>query len=405
VRKRKQRLRRGVRRPVARAAVLRRSFSLLRATIDSTADGILVVDRAGRIAVYNRRFAEMWGIPRDLAVGSEDLSAISLVRDRIKNPEAFLARVHALYAMPEAESFDVVELVDGRIFERYSQPQRISGRCVGRVWSFRDVTERRRAEAERDGLLALEQEARALAERAVAARDEFFAAASHELKTPLTSLLLATTHLLRAAQRVGGGAREALAPALGVVERQSRRLAALADTLLDVSRLSAGRLDLEREPVDLAEVARRAAADLRDEAAASGSTVHLCDAPPVAGFWDRARILQAARAMVGNALKYGGGQPVRVTWAREDDEALLVVRDAGVGIDPAALGRIFERYERASSIHHYGGLGLGLYFVRRIAEAHGGSVAVESERGVGSKFTLRLPLEDDPHAAGRAAPS
>jgi len=366
---------------------------LLRATIDSTADGILVVDRAGRIAVHNRRFAEMWGIPRGVVVGSDDCAAISLVRAQIRDPEAFVARVRALYAMPEAESFDVVELVDGRIFERYSQPQRISGRCVGRVWSFRDVTQRRRAEAERDGLLALEQEARALAERAVAARDEFFAAASHELKTPLTSLLLATTHLLRAAQRAPGVAGEALAPALGVVERQGRRLAALADTLLDVSRLGAGRLELELERVDLAEVARRVVADLRDEAVAAGSRMELCDAPPVPGSWDRARLMQAARALVGNALKYGGGRPVRVAWARAGGDAVLEVRDAGAGIDPASLGRIFERFERASSIRHYGGLGLRLYFVRRIAEAHRGSVDAASEPGVGSTFTLRLPLD------------
>ena len=130
----------------ATAAELQELISLLRATLESTADGILVVDRQGRIATWNRRLAEMWRIPLDILESRDDDRAIASVLDQLQNPEAFLAKVRDLYATPEAESFDVLTFKDGRVFERYSRPQHIGGDVVGRVWSFRDVTEQRRAE-------------------------------------------------------------------------------------------------------------------------------------------------------------------------------------------------------------------------------------------------------------------
>ena len=126
---------------------LERWFSLLRATLESTADGILVVDNAGTIVSFNRKFAEMWHIPSDLLASGDDRQVLGHVQGQLKHPLRFMAKVDELYADKEATSFDVVEFKDGRTFERYSQPQRIGGASVGRVWSFRDVSERERATA------------------------------------------------------------------------------------------------------------------------------------------------------------------------------------------------------------------------------------------------------------------
>jgi PAS domain S-box-containing protein len=125
----------------------RQAFSLLVATLDSTADGLLIVDRSGKIVVHNSKFAEMWHVPEALLASRDDDRVIAFVLDQLVSPDAFLVKVRELYSHPEEESYDVLEFKDGRIFERYSQPHRLGGRSIGRVWSFRDVSFRYRAQS------------------------------------------------------------------------------------------------------------------------------------------------------------------------------------------------------------------------------------------------------------------
>ncbi len=213
--------------------VLRHSYSLLEATLESTADGILVVDGAKRFVRNNDEFARMWRMPEDiLATGSDDVF-LAFVRDQLCEPELFVQTVHAAYAEPEASAVHTLSLLDGRVFEHYSQPQRLGGRVVGRVWSFRDVTARVSAEEERDRLLCDERRARAQAEEAVRLRDEFLSIASHELNTPLTCLQLAVQSLGQSVSR--GMDVQRVQSAAAFSERQVKRLTDLVDRLLDVS--------------------------------------------------------------------------------------------------------------------------------------------------------------------------
>ncbi len=133
---------------VAAEAGLRAANSVLAATLESTADGILVVDRAGSITSWNTRFAQMWRIPTEVLEARDDSRALSYVLEQLCEPTAFVAKVQGLYEEPDAHSHDLLEFVDGRVFERDSLPQRIDGEVVGRVWSFRDVTEHQRLEKE-----------------------------------------------------------------------------------------------------------------------------------------------------------------------------------------------------------------------------------------------------------------
>jgi PAS domain S-box-containing protein len=252
----------------------------------------------------------------------------------------------------------------------------------------RDFTERRASEETARRLVA-ETAARRAAQDAVATRDEFLSIAGHELKTPLTALLFYSESLSRSAAQLQPG--DVAIRATKVV-RNAERLSRLIDELLDVSRIAAGRLTLEFEEVDLAAIVRDLVARSGDAAARVGSTLRL-DAPPrIVGRWDRLRLEQVADNLVANAIKYGRGLPIDVRAEADERVARLTVRDRGVGIAPQDQARIFDRFERAVSSRHYGGLGLGLWIARQVVEAHGGQIRVTSAPGEGAEFTVELPL-------------
>jgi signal transduction histidine kinase len=234
------------------------------------------------------------------------------------------------------------------------------------------------------------------AQDAVGARDEFLSIASHELRTPLTPLQLSMQRLL--ASRNGIQPLEQLTTdelrrSLVRWDKQVRRLSHLIDNLLDVSRISAGRLDLKPEAVDLVEVAREIVARLwGDVPSAESPATVLAETGPVVGLWDRLRVEQVVTNLLANAMKYGGGKPVTVTVSRNERFACFEVRDQGIGIAAEKQAKIFERFERAVSSRVYGGLGLGLYIARQIVDAHGGMLEVSSNPGRGSVFTMQLPI-------------
>jgi PAS domain S-box-containing protein len=236
------------------------------------------------------------------------------------------------------------------------------------------------------------------ARKAVQARDEFLAVASHELKTPLTSLLLAL-HLLLQRTRQGSPPAEYLTRRLTIVEEQSKRLDHLVSNLLDISRITAGRLQLEPEQADLAALVRKTVEQFQDELTEARCPLLLDADSPVRGYWDAARIEQVVANLLTNAMKYGRGRPITVTVTADGSEqggdAHLIVSDQGIGIAPEHLERIFGRFERAAAPVKYGGMGMGLYITRQIVEAHGGSIDVMSTPDEGTTFTVSLPLMPD----------
>jgi PAS domain S-box-containing protein len=228
--------------------------------------------------------------------------------------------------------------------------------------------------------------------RAVAHRDDFLSVASHELRTPLTSLKLELANLARLAQRSEAGSGERLIAKVSKIDGQAERLHRLIRDLLDVSCIASGRLELHLEEVDLTQVAIDVGQRFHEEAERAGCAVVMRTEGALLGHWDRSRLEQVATNLVSNALKYGDCKPIEITTSAGDrDHARLVVRDQGLGIAPRDQDRIFGRFERAAPSRHFGGIGLGLWIVKQIVEALGGTVTVESELGSGSTFTVDLP--------------
>lgn len=241
-----------------------------------------------------------------------------------------------------------------------------------------------------------QKRAQALAEHAVRLRDEFVSIASHELKTPLTSLRLQLQVIqIRARRGEQIGPPELLHKLDGVAE-DIGRLDRLVDSMLDISRASEGRLQVVPEEVDLGALVQQVVGRFQVEAERAGTQIDVqvdrARGPLVRV--DRVRLDHVVTNLLSNALKYGAGKPVfiRIHQPRVEGEPVYMqVVDQGIGIAPADQGRIFERFERAVSDRHYGGFGLGLWIVRQYLQAMGGQVTVHSAPGQGATFTVALP--------------
>ncbi|HXM79876.1 MAG TPA: GAF domain-containing sensor histidine kinase [Thermoanaerobaculia bacterium] len=244
------------------------------------------------------------------------------------------------------------------------------------------------------------------AQDAIRVRDEFLSIASHELKTPVTTLQLQIQSLRR---RLDSGRMEAgdpgLSKRLAISERQIERLTHLINNLLDISRITAGRMDLRIEEVDFAGVVRETVARLEDSLARAGCTLTLEVSDPQRGEWDKLRLEQIVTNLMSNAMKYGAGRPIEVSLSGTPDSVRLEVADFGIGIAPESQSRIFGRFERAVSERNYGGLGLGLWIVRQIVDALAGTVTVQSAAGKGSRFAVELPRRRAQPGKAAAEPS
>jgi signal transduction histidine kinase len=362
---------------------------LLDAQTEASIDGILVVSKDTKMLSFNRRFIDLWGVPKHIVESRSDELAISWVLQKVSDPQAFGSKVAYLYEHPDEESRDLIALKDGRTFDRYSAPVRSrEGVYYGRVWFFRDVSDLKDAEAE---LARLYEEAR----QAVRMRDDFLSIASHELRTPLTSLQLQAQSLLR---RLGKPESKDVPAwvnerARGVQDLVTR-LSSLIENLLDISRITSGRLRLDPEDFDLAALVRVVVARHEEQLAEAGCVVTLRADGPVIGHWDKFRMEQIVTNLLSNAVKYGQGQPVEVIVDADGEQARIVVRDGGIGIDPVDRQRIFQRFERAVSSSHYSGFGLGLWIVAEIVKAMAGTIAVTGAVGQGSTFVVTLPLRE-----------
>jgi PAS domain S-box-containing protein len=370
---------------VRRRAVekLRRNEEDLRITLDSTGDAILSTDAAGRVSRMNPVAEKLTGWSLSEAKQRPVGDVLRYLVDAAQEDSSArtsIARTLEEMGLVGLDHRATLIARDGstRQIHGTAGAMGLANEARGVVLVFRDQTKEDAAQREREHLY---QEAIA----AIDARDDFLTIVGHELRGPLSALTLNLEAFLRS--------QDPKRPKLERCEaarRQARQLADLIGELLDVSRITAGALQLNVDDVDLAAVARRVIERVNAKGEA-GEIVLRAD-EQVLGRWDPVRIEQVVTNLSSNAVKFGERRPIEVTVSRSGDTARLVVEDHGAGIPPEDVGRLFQRFTRLGSVERYGGLGMGLYVACQIVLAHGGTIHADSHLGAGSRFVVELPI-------------
>jgi PAS domain S-box-containing protein len=388
---------------------LQRSLSLLQATLDSTADGILAFDLQGQVLSYNQRFLDLWGLTYTEMISLSPSQRLRRMARRTRYPLRFLRRIR-YHWLRQQEGYDLVELKDGRVFECYSKPRQlgetaairvfasglrsnsdsnsgtessptqISAQISGCVWSHRDITERKKVER---------------------LKNEFVSTVSHELRTPLTSIR-------GALGLISGGVSGQLPPQVqslvDIAFKNSERLVMLINDILDIEKIESGKMHFDIHPVELMALLQQAIEANRAYAAqfdvdlvleptlCSSSGIPLTE---VQVNVDPNRLMQVMNNLLSNAAKFSpAGQTVRV-WAEHIQEGIRVcVQDRGPGIPEEFRPRIFQKFAQADSsdTRQKGGTGLGLSISKAVVERFGGSIGFVSQPDQpGTTFFFTLP--------------
>ena len=376
---------------------LAHTTSQLRATLESTGNGILVLDWQGRVASMNRRFSTMWQIPEAVLLSHDDQQILSFVSDRLIDTAICHQRMSTIVEANETQ--DVLHLKDGRVFECKSLPQYLDERIVGRVFAFNDITERIRIE---EDLIA----ARERAEAANRAKAAFLAMMSHEIRTPMNGVmgmatLMQDTPLNDEQRRY-----------LDIIRSSAEALLSVINDVLDFSKIEAQKLTLETIDFNLLALLEDFADLVALRAAEKGLEFawQLDAAVPILLRGDPGRLRQILTNLVGNALKFTETGTVSVLISRlPETESMkgrivlrLEVRDTGIGIAEDDLPKIFAPFEQAdtSTTRKYGGTGLGLTITRQLVELMAGRIEVSSTVGQGTSFVASLVLFRQSGAAG-----
>jgi two-component system, cell cycle sensor histidine kinase and response regulator CckA len=371
-----------------------RALSLLRATLEATADGILVVNTQGQIESWNQRCAEMWSVPDELVQARNGAAIVDFVASQVLEPVAFTERVYEIVSLPEEESFDVIELKDGRVFERYSMPQRVGDRVVGRVWSFRDSTERLQAEAQVRRIQKLD------------AMGQLAGGVAHDFNNLLTAIM-SNAEFALAELPAGSEARVELE----TIKEVSIKAAGLTRQLLAFSRkqvLVVREVKLNAVVVEAERMLRRLLPESIAMHTALAQDVELVRV-------DSGHLEQILVNLVVNArdaMPNGGALRICTSVATANvidtpatlpsgEYACLVVSDTGCGMTPEVQARIFEPFFTTKEVGK--GTGLGLATVFGIVQQCGGYIDVDSKLGVGTVFTIYLPHLTEETAAPVAA--
>jgi len=364
--------------------------SLLQSTLESTADGILVVNLLGQVTSYNKKFGELWKIPQKLLDTRDDNKLLSFILNQLIDSESFLAKVKELYSNPAQNCYDTIEFKDGRVFERYSQPQLIDDNIVGRVWSFRDVTERKMAE------MALIK-AKEIAEENDRLKTSFLHNISHEIRTPMNAILgfseiLNSTDLLPEKRKYF----------TQLIIQSGNQLLAIISDIIDIATIEAEQVKINNDNVNLNSTLKTICEQFKIKDHKQNVVIKfktcLSDGEAEV-ITDETKLIQILTNLIGNAQKFTEKGIIEYGYNIVSDETmhassiLFYVKDTGIGIPLEMREEIFKRFRQveSSSTRQYGGSGLGLSISKSYVEILGGKIWLDSEMDKGSTFYFTIP--------------
>jgi signal transduction histidine kinase len=368
---------------------------LVEAVISATPNAVVIFSPNGSVVASNSKALELFGFDsledknvEDLAqtCTQEDgtpISSATFVSEQANEPRKFMIRSKKtgkwilVYASPVGSQSVQLGKNNVGAITVYSEKTEII-KNLGKL--SRDLLQKTKYELDAEDHLL----------EAIKIRDDFISMASHELKTPITSMKLQVEIVKR--KHLGGQlTRPQLDKLFSTWEDQLDRLNSLIDGMLDVAALSEGQIKTQASKMDLGAAIRSQVDRFYTE------QICFVEKKEVIGFWDVRKIDQIVSNLLTNAIKYGHQKPIEITLTQEGNQAIIEVTDHGEGIDPENFEKIFRRFERVQSGISVGGIGLGLYIVKQIVEKNGGSISVQSKKGEGSTFTVKIPLQYENH--------
>jgi len=368
---------------------------LVEAVISAIPNAVVIFSPNGSVVASNSKALELFGFDsledknvEDLAqtCTQEDgtpISSATFVSEQANEPRKFMIRSKKtgkwilVYASPVGSQSVQLGKNNVGAITVYSEKTEII-KNLGKL--SRDLLQKTKYELDAEDHLL----------EAIKIRDDFISMASHELKTPITSMKLQVEIVKR--KHLGGQlTRPQLDKLFSTWEDQLDRLNSLIDGMLDVAALSEGQIKTQASKMDLGAAIRSQVDRFYTE------QICFVEKKEVIGFWDVRKIDQIVSNLLTNAIKYGHQKPIEITLTQEGNQAIIEVTDHGEGIDPENFEKIFRRFERVQSGISVGGIGLGLYIVKQIVEKNGGSISVQSKKGEGSTFTVKIPLQYENH--------
>ena len=374
---------------------LAKTLSVLRGTLDSTAYGTVAVSYEGEILSYNQKFLEIWKIPDSLVLSKDSEECRNFFDRQLKNPEVFNRSVWEVSRESEAETYDILELQDGRVFAQYSKPQRLDDKIIGRVWSIWDISElKQQTELEIEKTQGRIETVEAIedAKQLSELRSRFLSMLCHQFRSSLNIISFSNSLLKRYANKWADNKKS---PYLDNIQTAVEQISLLLDDMLFFGKSEVGQIDFEPKPIDLSGFCRNLIVQMKPLSDGKQQTVEFfsrCNSK--ATCIDKNILHHILTKLLSNAIEYSpNGSKIEFIVLCKNEQAVIKIKDRGIGITQTDLQRLFDPFFRGSNTDGIPGNGLGLSIVKNLVKIHEGKIEIESKVGVGTSVLLTLPAK------------